>query len=338
MLVQLESGAGAAATKAKNTDEKTAILLRTLAEMDSVYRETLRVVLGEKAPESSFFYKIQRAVGKDQGIKLQSISRMGCEQYAISYVPDATNWQQIEIKEKCKKNPEDFVTVRVSTASKDELNYEMTVAVDPLQSLLGLEPSLASRLFQCSVSSSKGHLIGFKCKNLTHKQASSEKVLKIDSLVFKKVGDKSEIQVSGNWLVQLVPSQKISVQIPLEGPIDITETELYPEEPKEPPKPAPLPPKIPDKLKPPKPPSPTPLPFQEEEQVPEESPHAGGDQPAEAGEQPTEQGEDGGDSQEGAGGEGDVQGGVLPTNPEEYPEVRPAKPPGPPANPPGLSR
>lgn len=202
------------------------VLMQGLSDLDAIYRELIRVALEQKTSSASLFYKLQRSLAAEEGIRVSPLSSLGCEKYRIHFSPQKSNWKTLEVLETCLKVP----VVLMKVDLKKENQYDIQIFSEPLQKLLGLRASLAFQMAQCHLRMDSGRLVQARCEKLSHEKPHSEHVLLIQSLTLEQKNEEFEAHLMGQMLDNLAPLRKFELHVPVQGAITIQETDLYPAE------------------------------------------------------------------------------------------------------------
>ncbi|MFP5519490.1 MAG: hypothetical protein ACLGGX_06275 [Bdellovibrionia bacterium] len=214
--------------QAYNPDLEEVILL--LGEAESFYKEALKVAGFLSSEQSTFFYKLQRAVGRLHGVRISNQLVMGCEKYKFDVVPEKLNWNRLQVFEICLQKPVFLLDLQIQKLNNQIKSAKLMVKTEPLQKLIGLGASLAASEFYCDFVLTERRIREMNCRNLAQQKLSGSHILKIDRFQFKKDQEKVQAQILGQVFDNLMPLRKFEMKIPLTGKIKITETELFPPE------------------------------------------------------------------------------------------------------------
>lgn len=221
-------------------DKSLDVLVRYLAEADGIHREAWWVLTAARPPVGkSPFGKVQRALLASQNIKLTNKSLFRCDRYLVKRdVLGLLGYpQKGEIFEKCSEKSEAKRIAGFDAPKEGELN--LVFYPENLQEVLGLGAGVLNQQIQCSLKG-KEKLESLQCKNWAQDR-SKEQMIRLDVYDYQKTG-KNLIKLRGKVYENLTDIRKIEADVPLEGKIIVTETELYaPEEPPVAPAPAPGP-------------------------------------------------------------------------------------------------
>lgn len=212
--------------KQSTSDVSLQILMQGLSDFDAIYKELVRIALDQKDTQVSLFYKLQRAIAGEDGIKVSPMSLLGCERYQVKYFPQKTNWQNLEVSEVCLKDPARLFEVQ----KKNQSQFQLTIFSEPLQRLLGLKATLAFQRAECDLKVLDGRLSFLKCEKLAQEKPQTDWVLLIQNLTVEQSKGIFQASLAGQMLENLAPLRKFEMTVPAQGPVQIKETELFPAE------------------------------------------------------------------------------------------------------------
>lgn len=212
--------------KQSTSDVSLQILMQGLSDFDAIYKELVRIALDQKDTQVSLFYKLQRALAGEDGIKVSPMSLLGCERYQVKYFPQKTNWQNLEVSEVCLKDPARLFEVQ----KKNQSQFQLTIFSEPLQRLLGLKATLAFQRAKCDLKVLDGRLSFLKCEKLAQEKPQTDWVLLIQNLTVEQSKGIFQASLTGQMLENLAPLRKFEMTVPTQGPVQIKETELFPAE------------------------------------------------------------------------------------------------------------
>ncbi|HWU43769.1 MAG TPA: hypothetical protein VN132_10035, partial [Bdellovibrio sp.] len=215
---------------ASSKDKSTGKLTRYFAQADGIHREAWWVITNEKWPVGkSPFGKVERALMASENIKLSNKSLFRCDRYLVKrgVLPAKGFPQKLEIFEKCSDKTEAKKIADVNFAN--EFDVQVTFFPENLAEILGLGPTILNKPIECRMQASdSGVLNSLNCKNWSQDR-TKEQMVRLDSYNYQK-DKKSLIKLRGKIYQNLTDIRKIEVDVPLEGKITVTETELYPPE------------------------------------------------------------------------------------------------------------
>ncbi|MGE9744534.1 hypothetical protein [Bdellovibrio bacteriovorus] len=219
-------------------DKSLDVLVRYLAEADGIHREAWWVLTAARPPISkSPFGKVQRALLASQNIKLTNKSMFRCDRYLVKRdVLGLLGYpQKGEVFEKCSDKADAKRIASFDVPKEGELN--LIFYPENLQEVLGLGAGILNRQIHCSLKG-KEKLESLNCKDWAQDR-TKEQMIRLDVYDYQKSG-KNLIKLRGKVYENLTDVRKIEADVPMEGKITVTETELYaPEEPPVAPAPAP---------------------------------------------------------------------------------------------------
>jgi hypothetical protein len=222
--------------------EKTMNLFAHLMEQaDSVHREAWWVLTGERPPLlKSAFGKVQRAILSQQNAKLGNKSLFSCDRYEVKRdVMSQTGYpQKIEMYEKCSsKAPAKHMAF---LNAQKEGEFEITFYPEGLQEVLGMSAAILNKAIVCRVrTNSSEQLLGLSCKDWAQEKNKTQ-MIRLDVYDYQKEGQ-DMIKLRGKIYENLTDIRKIEADVPMNGKITVTETELYAPTPSPTPKPSPMP-------------------------------------------------------------------------------------------------
>jgi len=215
-----------AASKDKSLDA----LVRYFEQADSIHREAWWVLTSERRPVSkSPFGKVQRALLSSQNIKLSNKSLFRCDRYVVQRdVMGVTGYpQRADIFEKCSEKTAAKKIAQVFVPSENEI--QVTFFPENLEEILGLGATVLNRSIPCTLKGNEHlQLVSLKCKDWAQDR-SKEQMIRLDVYDYEKAG-KNLIKLRGKVYENLSDTRKIEADVPMEGKIYVTETELYPPE------------------------------------------------------------------------------------------------------------
>ncbi|AFY01470.1 hypothetical protein [Bdellovibrio bacteriovorus] len=236
-----EQAAKVPTPKAEDTshrDKSLDLLVRYLAEADGIHREAWWVLTAARPPVSkSPFGKVQRALLASQNIKLTNKSMFRCDRYVVKRdILGLLGYpQKGEVFEKCSDKADAKRLASFDVPKEGELN--LVFYPENLQEVLGLGAGILNRQIHCSLKG-KEKLESMNCKDWAQDR-TKEQMIRLDVYDYQKSG-KNLIKLRGKVYENLTDIRKIEADVPMEGKITVTETELYaPEEPPVAPAPAP---------------------------------------------------------------------------------------------------
>ncbi len=220
-------------------DRSLDVLVRYLGEADSIHREAWWVLNNERpAVGKSPFGKVQRAFLSSQNIKLANKSLFRCDRYVVQKLPGSAAHfpQNFEIFERCS---EKIAAKKIATVKMlSERDVQLVFLSENLEEILGLGATVLSLHIECSFQGDgQGHLQKLKCKDWAQDR-SREQMIRLSVYDYDKSG-KNMLSLRGKVFENLTDIRKIEADVPLDGKIFVTETELYPPEPTPTPKPSP---------------------------------------------------------------------------------------------------
>jgi hypothetical protein len=215
-------------------DQVAALLARVFAQADGVHREAWWVLSEDRRPISkSPFGKVERAYMTVQNLKLPNKSLFRCDRYIMKRdVKGLLGYPQTaEIFEKCSEKTDARKIAYVSAKSKTET--EVTFYPDHLEEILGVGASFLNRIIECSLKNNdEGTLTELRCKNWAQDR-TKEQMIRLDTYEYLKSGN-SLIKLRGKVFVNLTETRKIVADVPMDGKILVTETEMFAPEPEKP--------------------------------------------------------------------------------------------------------
>lgn len=227
------------AKKSEDKHKSLAILTRYFAQADGLHKEAWWVLTSEKKPVGkSPFGKVERALMASANIKLSNKSLFRCDRYLVKreILSPSGYPQKADIYEKCseKIEPKKIAHLQMSEENK----VQVTFYPENLEEVLGLGPTILNKPIDCVLQGHEGlTLISLNCKNWSQDR-SKEHMIRLDTYEYEKEG-KNLIKLRGKIFENLTEIRKVEADVPLEGKILVTETELF--APQETPTPTPTP-------------------------------------------------------------------------------------------------
>ncbi|WP_413613394.1 hypothetical protein [Bdellovibrio sp. HCB-110] len=227
--------------EAPNKDKSLDVFVRYFEQADSIHREAWWVLTNERRPVGkSPFGKVQRALLASQDIKLTNKSMFSCDRYLVKRdVMGLQGYpQKAEIFEKCSEKIEAKKIAQFFAPDSKEI--QATFFPENMEEILGLGATVLNKAIQCTLNGTEqGQLQKLKCKDWAQDR-SKEQMIRLDVYDYEKAG-RNLIKLRGKVYENLTDTRKIEADVPMEGKIYVTETELYPPEPTPAPKPSPTP-------------------------------------------------------------------------------------------------
>lgn len=228
-------------TKPEAPKEKIVeVFAKYFEQADAIHREAWWVLTEMRPPVSkSPFGKVQRALLSSMDIKLSNKSLFRCDRYVVKRdVLGVSGFpQKAEIFEKCSekvaaKKIAEFFAPRAS-------EIQVTFFPDGLEEILGLGATVLNRSILCTlIGNEKEQLQSLKCKDWAQDR-TKEQMIRLDVYDYERAG-KNLIKLRGKVYENLSDIRKIEADVPLEGKVNVIETELYPPEPVVTPSPSPV--------------------------------------------------------------------------------------------------
>ncbi|MEN0057335.1 MAG: hypothetical protein AAGB31_00765 [Bdellovibrio sp.] len=212
------------------------MLTRYFEQADSIHREAWWVISGERSPLSkSPFGKVHRALLTLQNMKLSNKSIFRCDRYLVQRdVMKSEGFpQKLEIFEKCNdKIPAKKLAV-VNAPRSGEAS--VTFYSENLAEVLGMGATILNKPISCILKGdAEGHLQSLSCKDWIQERAETGNKNRWDVILnvyeYQREG-KNVIKLRGKVHENLTETRKLEADVPMEGKIFVTETELYPPEP-----------------------------------------------------------------------------------------------------------
>lgn len=226
-----------------NTDKNKAlnVIARYFEKADAIHREAWWVMSAERRPVGkSPFGKIHRALLSSQNIKLPNKSIFRCDRYIVRRdVGKADGFpQKAEIFEKCSERIEAKKIGQFFAHQANEI--QVVFFPENLEEILGLGATVINKSIQCTLrGNDREQLVSLICKDWAQER-SKEHMIRLDVYDYEMEG-RNLIKLRGKVYENLSEARKIEADVPMEGKIFVTETELYPPEPSpEPQAPAPV--------------------------------------------------------------------------------------------------
>lgn len=227
--------------EAAGKDKSLDVFVRYFEQADSIHREAWWVLTNERRPVGkSPFGKVQRALLASQNIKLTNKSMFSCDRYLVKRdVMGLQGYpQKAEVFEKCSEKIEAKKIAQFFAPNGQEI--QATFFPENLEEILGLGATVLNKTIQCTLNGTEqGQLQKLKCKDWAQDR-SKEQMIRLDVYDYEKAG-RNLIKLRGKVYENLSDTRKIEADVPMEGKIYVTETELYPPAPEPVPKPSPTP-------------------------------------------------------------------------------------------------
>lgn len=223
---------------AANKDKSLDVFVRYFEQADAIHREAWWVLTSERRPVGkSPFGKVQRALLASQNIKLTNKSMFSCDRYLVKRdVLGLKGYpQKAEVFEKCSEKIEAKKIAEYFAPNDKEVQVKFFP--ENMEELLGLGATVLNKHIQCTLNGNdQGQLQKLKCKDWAQDR-TKEQMIRLDVYDYEKTG-RNIIKLKGKVYENLTDTRKIEAEVPMEGKIYVTETELYPPEPTPTPKPS----------------------------------------------------------------------------------------------------
>ena len=225
----------------ENRDKSLSDLERFFSQADTIHREAWWVATGNKTPEGKTpFGKMQRSLLASENQKLSNKSLFRCDQYSVKRdVLSANGYpQKAEVFETCSAKQGAKKIAQWTAQRPGEI--DVTFYPENLEEVLGLSASILNKPITCHLQSADGQKLSqLTCQNWSQER-SREQMVRLDDYDYRK-NEKNMIKLNGKVYENLTDKRKIEVNVPLEGKIEVVETELYAPEPTPTVAPSPLP-------------------------------------------------------------------------------------------------
>lgn len=211
-------------------DKNLKLIAGYFEKADSIHREAWWVLANERrSVGKSPFGKIHRALLAAQNIKLSNKSIFGCDRYLVKRdVLKLSGFpQKAEIFEKCSDKIEAKKIAQFFAPNANEI--QAVFYPENLEELLGLGATVLNKAIQCTLKGNdKEQLVSLRCQNWSQER-SKEHLILLDVYDYEMEG-RNLIKLRGKVYENLSESRKIEADVPMQGKIFVTETELYPPE------------------------------------------------------------------------------------------------------------
>lgn len=212
-------------------DKSLEIAVKYFETADSIHREAWWVLSEQRLPVGkTAFGKVQRALLSSQNIKLSNKSMFRCDRYLTQRdVKGLTGYPQtIQIFEKCSEKAEAKKIAEIENSREGDIQVRFFPIA--LEEVLGTGASFLNKEVLCHLKGDdKGLLLGLDCRDFSQDRTNTQMV-RLEKYQYKK-NQKNMIQLRGKIFENLSELRSVEADIPLDGKITVTETELYaPEE------------------------------------------------------------------------------------------------------------
>lgn len=216
------------ASEAGTKDKTLNVFARYFEQADAIHREAWWVLTSERySTGRSPFGKVQRALLASQNIKLPNKSLFRCDRYLVKRdVMGVKGFpQSAEIFEKCSEKSEARKIAYYT--SENEKEIKVTFYPEHLEEILGLGATVLNKTIQCTIRGNENAVIvSLICKDWSQDR-SKEHMIRLDTYDYEKEG-RNMIKLRGKVYENLSDIRKIEADVPMEGKIEVKETELYP--------------------------------------------------------------------------------------------------------------
>lgn len=209
-------------------DTSLNLLVRYFEQADAIHREAWWVLTNERWPlTKSPFGKVQRALMSFQNLKLANKSAFRCDRYIVRRdVKNLTGFpQEVKVFEKCSEKIEAKLLAEVQAPNRKEV--QVVFYPENLEEILGLSSAVVNKSISCTIQGDgEGRLLVLRCQHWSQDR-SKEQTIRLETYDYEKSG-KNLIQLRGKVLENLTEIRKIVADVPMEGKVEVLETELYP--------------------------------------------------------------------------------------------------------------
>lgn len=212
-------------------DKSLEIAVKYFETADSIHREAWWVLSEQRLPMGkTVFGKVQRALLSSQNIKLSNKSMFRCDRYVTQRdVKGLTGYpQSILIFEKCSEKVEAKKLALIENPREGVIQVRFFPIA--LEEVVGTGASFLNKEIACELKGDdKGLLLELDCRDFSQDRSNTQMV-RLEKYHYKK-DQKNMIQLRGKIFENLSELRSVEANIPLDGKITVTETELYaPEE------------------------------------------------------------------------------------------------------------
>lgn len=236
MEPSLDSKVSAVKKTSKNDDSSVKdksleIAVKYFETADSIHREAWWVLSEQRLPMGkTVFGKVQRALLSSQNIKLSNKSMFRCDRYVTQRdVKGLTGYpQSIQVFEKCSEKAEAKKIAQIENTREGDIQVRFFPIA--LEEVVGTGASFLNKEFTCQLKGDdKGLLLELDCPDFSQDRSNTQMV-RLEKYHYKK-DQKNMIKLRGKIFENLSELRSVEADIPLDGKITVTETELYaPEE------------------------------------------------------------------------------------------------------------
>lgn len=212
---------------ATNKDKDLGKITRYFSQADGIHREAWWVLTSEKKPmQKTPFGKVERALLASENIKLPNKSIFRCDRYVVTRkILNPTGYpQSAEVLEKCSEKQAGKKIADLNIPNVNEVS--VTFYPDNLEEILGLGPSILNKRIECTLKANDSEaLTSLQCKNWAEDR-TKEQMIRLDTYDYAKEG-KNLLKLRGKVFENLSDIRKIEADVPMQGKIQVVETELY---------------------------------------------------------------------------------------------------------------
>lgn len=205
-------------------DRELQRLARYLDQADAVHREAWWVVAADrKPPGKTIFGKVQRGLAQELKQKLTNKTLFSCDRYLVKRDIESPSGlpQKGSVMESCRAGQATHLA-DFDLKSKDE-----AVVVFQGQNLgeaLGLGTAILNKYITCSFKGDEeGRLTDLTCKDLSQDRNATQS-LNFSVYEYHR-GNKNLLKLRGQVVEALYPIRKFEADVPLEGKIQVVETQ-----------------------------------------------------------------------------------------------------------------
>lgn len=210
-----------------NKDKDLGKITRYFSQADGIHREAWWVLTSEKKPmQKTPFGKVERALLASENIKLPNKSIFRCDRYVVTRkILNPSGYpQSAEVLEKCSEKQAGKKIADLNIPNVSEV--QVTFYPDGLEEILGLGPSVLNKRIECTLKANDSEaLTSLQCKNWAEDR-TKEQMIRLDTYDYAKEG-KNLLKLRGKVFENLSDIRKIEADVPMQGKIEVVETELY---------------------------------------------------------------------------------------------------------------
>lgn len=204
-------------TNVQNDKCEEKSFIKALLYADQVHREVWRVLSQQSLAEGKTIAgRLARAYNVNLGKAKNKSLIYTCDRYQF-----IKNKSKVQIFLKC--GPQKQIHLLADVSCLDD-QWKIKLNTAEFSEILGLATSILAPAIECEFLIKNDKLFSYSCMNY-HQDISGQKMIMLEKYTYER-NRPIQIEVVGYYLENLRKTKKLSMKVPFEGQIDVTETLL----------------------------------------------------------------------------------------------------------------